>query len=127
MKSGLGRTSNTRFFQFANNRRRPAMDPNTMDVDALTMEERKELLEKRACFFCKKPRHFTRECRSKQQQGNTTSIATVKTSNQAKSGKKKSTEEAACTICTLLAQYTAAEENKIFEKGAQLSEEQGFQ
>ena len=98
-----------------------------MDVDALTMEERKELMEKRACFFCKKPGHFARECRSKQRQQNTTSIATVKTSNQTKTGKKLSTDEAARTIRALLAQYTAAEENEIFEKGAQMSEDQDFQ
>jgi hypothetical protein len=126
MKQGLGRQfNNMRTIPFASNGRRSTRDPDAMDVDALTMEERKELLEKRACFFCKKPGHFAKDCRSKQRQGNTTSIAAVRTS--AKPEKKQSTEEAACTIRALLSQCTALEEGEIFEKSAKLSEEQDFQ
>jgi hypothetical protein len=129
MKQGLGRPFNPRFASLTNGTRRPTRDPDAMDVDALTMEERKELLEKRACFFWKKPGHFAKECRSRQRQGNATSIAAVKTStpSQTKQDKKLSTEEAARTIRTLLAQYTALEENEIFEKSAKMSEEQDFQ
>jgi hypothetical protein len=53
------------------------------------------------------------------------SIATVKV--LAKPEKRQLTEEAARTICALLAQYTALEEGEIFKKSAKLSEEQVFQ
>ena len=43
---------------------RPAekKDPNAMDVDALTMEERATLLRQGKCFRCKKPGHMARDC-----------------------------------------------------------------
>ncbi|KAJ3549148.1 hypothetical protein NMY22_g993 [Coprinellus aureogranulatus] len=47
MKRGLGRQTNGRFLHMVPTKK-PARDPNAMDVDALTTEERKELLQKRA-------------------------------------------------------------------------------
>ena len=37
-------------------------DPNAMDVDSMTVEERAELLRKGACFFCKQTGHMARTC-----------------------------------------------------------------
>jgi hypothetical protein len=37
-------------------------DPNAMDVDALTMEERGMLLRQGKCFRCKKMGHMTKNC-----------------------------------------------------------------
>jgi hypothetical protein len=37
-------------------------DPNAMDVDALTMEERGILLRQGKCFCCKKMRHMAKDC-----------------------------------------------------------------
>jgi Zinc knuckle len=37
-------------------------DPNAMDVDALTMEERGMLLRQRKCFRCKKVGHMAKDC-----------------------------------------------------------------
>jgi Zinc knuckle len=37
-------------------------DPNAMDVNALTMEERRMLLRQGKCFFCKKTGHMAKDC-----------------------------------------------------------------
>jgi hypothetical protein len=41
-------------------------DPNAMDVDALTMEERGMLLRQGKCFCCKKAGHMAKDCPSEQ-------------------------------------------------------------
>jgi hypothetical protein len=37
-------------------------DPNAMDVDAMTFEERQTLMRQGKCFRCKKPGHLARDC-----------------------------------------------------------------
>jgi Zinc knuckle len=41
-------------------------DPNAMDVDALTMEEKGMLLRQEKCFRCKKVGHMAKDCPSEQ-------------------------------------------------------------
>jgi Zinc knuckle len=41
-------------------------DPNAMDVDALTMEERGMLMRQGKCFRCKKVGHMAKDCLSEQ-------------------------------------------------------------
>jgi Zinc knuckle len=41
-------------------------DPNAMDVDAKTMEERGMLLRQGKCFRCKKAGHMAKDCPSEQ-------------------------------------------------------------
>ena len=36
-----------------------------MDVDAMSIEERNELMKKGACFRCKKPGHLSKDCLTK--------------------------------------------------------------
>jgi hypothetical protein len=49
-------------------RRRERKDPNAMDVDALTMEERGMLLRQGKCFRCKKMGHMAKDCPPKQRE-----------------------------------------------------------
>jgi hypothetical protein len=41
---------------------REKRDPNAMDVDFMSTEERTTLMRKGACFRCKKPGHRANEC-----------------------------------------------------------------
>ena len=43
----------------------PQRDPNAMDVDVLTAEERSNLMRKGACFRCKAQGHLSRDCLNK--------------------------------------------------------------
>ena len=40
----------------------PTRDPNAMDVDAMSTEERNILMKKGACFTCKTIGHISRDC-----------------------------------------------------------------
>jgi Zinc knuckle len=37
-------------------------DPNAMDIDVLTMEERRSLMRQGKCFWCKKTGHLVKDC-----------------------------------------------------------------
>jgi len=41
-----------------------ACDPNAMDVDAMTIEERSSLMKKGACFYLKEPGHISKDWRN---------------------------------------------------------------
>jgi hypothetical protein len=48
--------------QFYFEPRRPTRDPNAMEVDYMSTDERTELMRKGACFRCKKTGHRANEC-----------------------------------------------------------------
>ena len=52
-----------------NRQRREERDPNAMDVDAMTTEERDSLMKKGACFICKKTGHRARDCEERKSNG----------------------------------------------------------
>ena len=37
-------------------------DPNAMDIDAMTIKERDDLMKKGACFYCKQVGHVAQNC-----------------------------------------------------------------
>ena len=41
-------------------------DPNAMNVDVLSMEERRRLMKEGKCFQCKKSRHLAKDCPNKE-------------------------------------------------------------
>jgi len=49
---------------------KPTRDPNAMDVDSMTIEERHDLMRKGACFFCKQPGHIATNCPKKKKKKN---------------------------------------------------------
>jgi len=48
------------------NYQRPQRDPNAMDVDALTLNERSDYLKKGLCFKCGQPGHMSRDHQNQQ-------------------------------------------------------------
>ena len=64
IKQAFGNTSqrnNTQYVPWKFNLQ-TRRDPNTMDIDVLTAEERTSLMKKGTCFRCKKQGHLSRDC-----------------------------------------------------------------
>ena len=60
--NSTGRTAwNDRTYE----QRKPRRDPDAMDIDAMTTEERTILLRQGVCFLCKEPGHMARDCKKK--------------------------------------------------------------
>jgi hypothetical protein len=85
-------------------------DPNAMEVDALSMEKRAELMKRAACFKCEKSGHRARDCPDKNQQPKP-------------SFRKAPVNDTARYIRTLMAQYTPEEEEQIHQAYEKLDEE----
>ena len=107
------------FSSSQNGNKRPARDPNAMDVDTLSVEKRNELYQKRACFNCERTGHISRDCRAPRRNNNSYSNASSSTSNirplNRFSTQKQSPEEAARSLRALFSQYTGEEEDQIFK------------
>ena len=44
---------------------RQECDPNAMDIDALSLEERSKLMKEGKCFHCRKTGHLAKDCPDK--------------------------------------------------------------
>jgi hypothetical protein len=48
----------------------PRRDPDAMDIDMLTTEQREEMMRKGLCFVCRKPGHISKDCPDKKKPTN---------------------------------------------------------
>jgi len=72
-------------------------DPNAMDVDAMTVKERDDLMKKGACFYCKQVGHVARNCSKRVMKTPVRSIPVAATSTAtitAMTEEEKRTEDA---------------------------------
>jgi len=79
-------------------------DPNTMDIDRLTTEDRELCIKERRCFNCRKIGHNTRDCRSKNNEGSQYQ------------GIKKTAATTWAMICNLTKDMNAKERNTIIQE-----------
>ena len=91
--------------------RTPARDPDAMDVDVMTTEEREKLMKSGACFRCKERGHLAKDCTKKA------------TTSQNREPQKRTPKEAARYIRSILAQYTPEEEQEIQKAAEEVGDE----
>ena len=92
-------------------------DPNAMDVDKMTVEERKRHMEENRCFNCHKIGHRAKDCRQKKQ-GTSRQEEESKTNterNLVKYDGKKTANTARALIRNLVAEMEKEEKDKLFE------------
>ena len=113
-----GNTSNVRntlrAFSRTPQRNTTTRDPDAMDIDAITLEERNQMIKNGQCFYCREKGHRAKECSKKPKKNDSTSTTT----NQ-----KKSPKEMARHIRNLLAQYSPEEELEIMNAAEEDSDE----
>ena len=68
IKRAFGNTSQRNTTQYVPQKFnfQPRRDPNAMDIDVLTVEERASLIKKGACFRCREQGHLSRDCLNKE-------------------------------------------------------------
>ena len=84
----------------------PKKDPNTMDVDAMTTEQRTKAMKKGLCFGCRKHGHLKKDCPDKKGKKN----------KEKKDEKKKWTSKELQTHVCVLFDTMDDEEKKKFEE-----------
>lgn len=88
-------------------------DPDAMDVDRLTMEQKEELRRKGQCFFCKEHGHIASRCPKKSNGSK----------QEVQRKKPWDTKTASTSISTLLSEYEKVDYEAL---GAHLANEAGF-
>src|SRR5690606_29325497 len=112
LHKSLGKRGNTPNFRktlsaFARSTRNNSeRDPDAMDIDAISTEERTRMMKTGSCFYCREQGHIAKECPKKRKDRN---------SSISNDTKKKTPREAAKYIRRLLAQYSPEEEAEILE------------
>ena len=98
--------------------KRKEADPNAMDINAMTFQERTKLMKKGACFCCKQIGHLSRDCPNK------TFVNTVSTCAPPPLTPKKimSGKEAFTHIRALMAELDEKEKEEVFS----LKKKEGF-
>jgi Zinc knuckle len=91
-------------------------DPNAMDVDALTLEKRNEMMRKGLCFNCEEQGHLSKDCPKKKK------VSTSQTSPSYSPPKKPPPKELAAYIRAMTAQYNDDEKNNFYDD----VEQEGF-
>jgi Ty3 transposon capsid-like protein/Zinc knuckle len=95
--------------------RKQERDPNAMDVDSLSTQERTKLMKKGACFNCKKHGHLARDCPDK--------AGMKKTEEKKEEPKKKWIgKDAHAHVKSIVAGMDEEERKKFFAQ----AEEEGF-
>ena len=89
---------------------RKERDPNTMDIDALTIEKRTEMMKKGQCFGCGESGHLNRDCLKKKR-------TITPTAPKKMSGKE---------LYTHIRSFTATMEEKDMDEFYQEAEKGGF-
>ena len=107
----------------------PKRDPNAMDVDSITTEQREEMMKKGLCFKCGKPGHRSRDHKEGEASTSTTKpptySSTWKTPNQtsnSSTSKKMSGKELFAHVRALTAQMEEGEKETFYEE----AEKEGF-
>ena len=88
-----------------------------MDIDALTIERRDEMMRKGQCFGCGEPGHLNRDCPKKKKPSTSQS-----TPSYSPPAKKMGPKELFTHIRTLTAEMTEEERNDFFGE----AEKEGF-
>jgi hypothetical protein len=86
-------------------------DPNAMDVDSMSTEERNDLMRRGACFFCKMIGHLSRDCPNKK--GKYTPPPQTSNTSQKMKGK-----ELHAHVRALLTQMEEEDKNEFFDDAA---------
>jgi hypothetical protein len=83
-------------------------DPDAMDIDALTTEQREEMMRKGLCFVCRKPGHISKDCPDRKKSTN--------------APKKMNGKELLAHIRSLTMDMDAEEKEKFYDE----AEKEGF-
>jgi Ty3 transposon capsid-like protein/Zinc knuckle len=93
-------------------------DPNTMDVDALTLEKRNEMMRKGLCFNCEKQGHLSRDCPDKKKASTSQKNSPLSYSPP----KKPPPKELGAYIRAITAEYNDEERSTFYDD----AEKEGF-